>query len=240
MKALSALVLPAALVLAATAFAYNGQDPIEQGPMTPDQQYPYPQQGDQFGRPGMPTPGMPHVPGRPAPGYREPGRDGHPGHVRTLAGRWVLTDRMCSSGAVPQDGFRMGRDHYEFQLTRHGYRSYLRTGRCEQWTEGVYRVDRNALHFYVHNFNSTCPAQSPREFHYSYRMHENGAMSVLMGPSRGPGSCRYGEFLESVFERDGGNGGGGHRPPRQEPPEDQDDPGQDEPLPPQPPEKPLF
>lgn len=226
MKALSALVLPVAFALATTAHAYNGQDPIEQGPMTPDQQYPYPQQGDQYGRPGFPRPGMP-VPGRPSPG--------RPASDNSLAGRWVLTDRLCSSGAVPQDGFRMGRDHYEFQLTRFGYRSYLRTGHCEQWTEGVYRIDRTALHFYVQQFNSNCPAQSPREFHYSYRMHENGAMSVLMGPSQGPGSCRYGEFLESVFEREGG----GQRPPVQRPPVDQD-PGQDEPLPPQPPEKPLF
>ncbi len=128
----------------------------------------------------------------------------------------------------------MGQDHYEFQLTRTGYRSYLRVGRCEQWSAGVYQVDRNAIHFYVQQFNSNCPAQSPREFHYTYRMHNNGALSVLMGPSRGPGSCRYGEFLESVFEREGD--GGGHH---DEPPVDQD-PGQDEPPAPQPPEKPLF
>lgn len=118
-----------------------------------------------------------------------------------LDGRWVLTDRVCSSGYAPTDNFRLGRDQYEIQFTRGNFRSYLRVGRCEQWVDGHVRKDARAITFFVHRWNSNCPGQVPPRFDYTYELNQN-SLSIFMGPFNGPGSCGHGEYLESVFTPD--------------------------------------
>lgn len=113
-------------------------------------------------------------------------------------GRWVLADRVCSSGYAPMDNFVLGRDHYELRFDRQLFQSYLRINGCEQWVEGHFSKDSRAISFFVRRWSSSCSANIPQRFDYTYEVSQN-SLSFFMGPFQGPGSCGHGEYLESVF-----------------------------------------
>jgi hypothetical protein len=134
-------------------------------------------------------------------GFEAWAQQAEPTPAPTLAGDWVMTQHICSSGARPWDQFLIGRDRLEAHFTADRFTTITDIGRCSAWTTGRYEIKGKTLVLHIDRSSSNCgPGDRLGSFTYMMQMHDADAFSLYMGPFRG-GTCPAGDLLENTFER---------------------------------------
>ena len=122
--------------------------------------------------------------------------------IEGLQGDWTLVERNCSSGAMPMDGFVLGRDAYNLSFSSDRFTSSLRQEGCIQNIHGHFSAANRTLKFFVGHWRSNCPAGPvPPVIVYGFDLIPENTMKVYAGPIQGPGACPIGDMLEFTFSK---------------------------------------
>lgn len=124
-----------------------------------------------------------------------------PGLGKEFQGRWEIADHVCSSGAIPRDDFRLGKDQSTLSFSGSDYDGHLRIGNCHMWVSGKAEFQRGTLRAYDLASGSNCGVRPTLPTVTSAVEISADTLKVFTGPV-GPGSsCPRGDVLIDVYHR---------------------------------------